>query len=198
MPLSILVTSTNEFGVRHDAVLSGKSTDAPTSRNSQARCATTKSFTSDEVSFRYSSCWTSRVYTDESTSSTLVDVLSYEDTHSPCQTVTNSKGSKTACGWPLRHLKRSRVLIEWTLGGEPGWKLSDQKGSTLFVGGRPAREEILHQARGSIGGDERVYVLVSRPELDNYLLMFACLRSPGDAVELQRIRAMLASVSALT
>jgi hypothetical protein len=83
------------------------------------------------------------------------------------------------------------------LSGQPGWKLSDQKGSALSVGGRPAREEILHHACGSIGGNERIYVIVSRPEVDNYVEMFACLRSPHDAVEIQRIRAMLASVTAL-
>jgi hypothetical protein len=83
------------------------------------------------------------------------------------------------------------------LGGQPGWKLSDVKGSTFSVGGRPAREEILHQACGSLGGSEQVYVFVSRPELYNYVEMFGCLRSPNDAVELERIRAMLASVSSL-
>jgi hypothetical protein len=129
--------------------------------------------------------------------STLVDVLSDEETHKPCRTVTKSIGSETTCGWPLRDLKRSGVLIEWSFGGEPGWKLSDQKGSTLSVDGRPAREEIQHQACGTIGGDERVYVIISRPELDSFFLMTACLRSPGDAVELQRIRAMLSTVHAL-
>jgi hypothetical protein len=197
LTLSILVTSDNGFGVSHVPSLSARSIEAPTSRNSQAKCAPTKTFTSEEVSFRYSGCWSSRVYAEESTFSTLVDVLSNEVTHHPCRTVTNSRGSQTSCGWPIRHLQRSGVLIEWTLGGQPGWKLGDQKGSKLTVGGRPGREEILQQACGSIGGDERVYVIISRPELDNYLLMTACLRSPDDAVGLQRIRAMLTTVHAL-
>jgi hypothetical protein len=179
--------------------LNGRSTEAAAiSTHSHANCANTKKFSSNELSFRYSGCWTSRVYSEGGTSSTLVDVLSNEQTHTPCRTVRTSEGSETICGWPLRHLQRSGVLIEWMLGGQPGWKLSDVKGSTLSVGGRPAREEILHQACGSLGGDERVYVFVSRPELDNYVEMFGCLRSPDDSVELQRIRDMLTSVRSLT
>jgi hypothetical protein len=194
LTLSILVISTNAFGLRHDSSLSGRQVGVPTLRRSQASCARTKTFTSAEFSFRYSSCWASRVYPDRSSFTDLVDVLSNQVTQSPCRTAKSS----TYCGWPLRHLQRSGVLIEWVLGGQLGWKLSDEKGSTLSVGGRPAREDIVHQSCGSIGGDEHVSVYVSRPELDNYLLMTACLRSPDDAVELQRIRAMLASVSALT
>ena len=197
LTLSSLVISTSAFGASNVGSSRDRSTGAPISRQSQPKCAI-KVFTSDIISFRYSSCWTSRSYPDGGTFLTLVDVLSNEVTHSPCRTVTNPRGSETSCGWPLRHLQRSGVLIEWWFGGVPGWKLSEEKGSTLSVGGRPAHEEILHQACGSIGGNEQVAVFVSRPIVDNFLLMTACLRSPDDAFELHRIRAMLVSVSSVT
>jgi hypothetical protein len=165
------------------------------STQSRVKCATTKTFTSDALSFRYSSCWTSHLYDDKTTYTDLLDVLSNVVTHSPCRVTVKTN---LTCGWPLRRLPRSGVLIEWEFGGQPGWELNVEKGASLLVDGLPAREEVQDQACGSIGGNEKVTVFISRPELFDYLLMTACLRSPDNAIELQRISMMLGSVTVAT
>jgi hypothetical protein len=189
---SIVPYSAGAFGLHPDSSIAGRSTER--SQDSQGKCSGTKTFISSTVSFRYSSCWVSRVFPDRTTYTDLVDVLSNQNTHSPCRLVNNSYST---CGWPLQHLRRAGVLIEWTVGGHVGWTLDRERGAALSVGGSPAREQVVHEACGSIGGDEKVTVYVSVPELDDYLLMTACLRSPEEAVELRRIRAMLSSVSPL-
>jgi hypothetical protein len=190
----VLANSSNAFGVRRAASADDKPAAASSTPQSRASCRKTKSFTSESVSFRYSSCWTSRAYDDRFTNTELVDVLSNQVTHNPCHLVNNSYQT---CGWPLRHLQPAGLLIKWIIGGQVGWSLNKEKGSELSVGGSPARELIAHEACGSIGGDEKVTVYVSIPEADNYLLMTACLRSPGDEVEVKRINSMLESVGAL-
>jgi hypothetical protein len=189
--LSVLSVSASAYGTRQRAP-QGVSNGL---RGSRVKCATTKTFTSDQLSFRYSGCWTSRIYDDRTTFTDLVDVLSNEKTHSPCRVTATSN---LTCGWPLRHLQRSGVLIEWTFGGQPGWELGNEKGTSLIVDGQPAREDVRHQGCGTAGGDEKITVYVSRSELSNYLLMTACLQSPKNAIELQRLTAMLDSVNVQT
>jgi hypothetical protein len=157
-------------------------------------CAATGFYSGNNISFKYSPCWMPSTYTEESSFSWLVVVLSDQSTHSPCRTVTNSTGSTTSCGWPIGKLQRSHAVVEWFGMGRPDWKLSDQRGRPLNVGGRPAREEILHHGCPQIGGDEMVSVEIARPVANNFFQVTACLRSPNIAVQLGRLNAMLQSV----
>jgi hypothetical protein len=164
------------------------------SRAASTACGTTGRFSGGGVVFRYSSCWSSSMYSEESSFSWLIVDLSDQPTHNPCRTTKTATRTTVSCGWPIRRIEKSHVLIQWFGMGTPGWHLENEPGTSLTVGGRPAREEIRHQSCGSIGGNEVVTIFISRRANDNYYLISACLRAPEMALQLQRINQMLRSV----
>jgi hypothetical protein len=144
------------------------------------------------VRFDYPSCWTPVHNVEVSTmSSSLVD-LSNEAMQDPCTTTASS----TACGWPLTKLAAEGVLVRWSSNGFPGWSLQQAPGTSLTVGGLPAREQVSQPGNcGSIGADETIAVEVARTVPSNYYAMTACLRGPDQTQAASQVQQILASTT---
>jgi hypothetical protein len=112
--------------------------------------------------------------------------------HDPCTTI----GSSTACGWPLTELAADGVLVRWSSNGSPGWHLQQAPGTSLSVGGLPAREQVSQPGDcGSIGADETIVVKAARTVPYNYYGMTACLRGPDLTQAALQVQQMLTSTT---
>lgn len=154
------------------------------------------------VRFEYPSCWRAAVYDEVTSFSRSIVDLSNETMHAPCTSRTSASGTTTVCRSPLTSLAPDGVLVRWSSDGFPRWTLDTQPGSSLTVGGRPAREQISGSGTlsatmcGPIGADEMISVVVARPSAaDNFYSMIACLRGPDTTEAASEVQAMLASTT---
>lgn len=196
--VAVILVAIALFGLPASLSASVSTSSAPTlsaeRSGLQASCKATRTFRGSAFSFNYSPCWTASTFREVSSFAWLDVVLSDQTTHNPCRTSTDSTGVQTACTWPIGHLKRSHVLVEWFEVGHPGWHLTDEPGVPITVAGRAARERIVHHGCPQIGGDEMVSIEISKLVPDNFFQVTACLRSPDDTIQLQRLSTMLKSV----
>ena len=116
--------------------------------------------------------------------------LSTQPVHDPCTT----NGNATMCSWPVRRLQPDGVLIAWENRGFPGWELRTQPGTSMRIGGRPAkRVTTAGGACRAIGGDRTTEVVIASPQKDNWTEVTACVRGPHLAANEHRLNALLAS-----
>jgi hypothetical protein len=116
--------------------------------------------------------------------------VSSQPVHDPCRT----KGSTTACAWPLRRLRPNGVLITWENRGFPGFALASQPGSAIRVGGRSAKRLAARPgACAAIGGNLTIEYAIAQPTADNWTEATACVRGPDLAQNERRVDALLAS-----
>jgi len=142
--------------------------------------------------FDYPTCWTAAHNVEVSTFSTSIIDLSNEPMHDPCTTTASS----TVCGWPLTKLAADGVLVRWSSNGKPGWRLQQDPGTSLTVGGLAARKQVSQPGDcGSIGADETIAVEAARSALYNYYAMTACLRGPDLTQAASQVQQMLTSTT---
>jgi hypothetical protein len=153
--------------------------------------ATKATFRNDFVAFSYPGAWKTLQF--QITGTLHFDPMLYLSTqpgHNPCR----QSGSATTCGWPVDRLRPNSVLVAWENKGWPGWTLTSQPGTSLRVGGRPARQQVVRPgACGAIGADETVTVEVARPVSSSWTAVTACLRGPNLAAQEKEVARVLAS-----
>jgi hypothetical protein len=116
--------------------------------------------------------------------------VSSQPVRPPCRT----RGSVTACGWPLDRLRRGGALLVWENRGAPGWSLRTAAGAPVRVGGRKAKRAVDRPgACAAIGADETIQVAIARPLPENWTAFTACLKGPGLAAGEREVDAVLAS-----
>lgn len=116
--------------------------------------------------------------------------LSSQPVHPPC----HSQRSATVCGWPLERLRPGGALIVWENRGFPGWSLRTTQGTSVRIGGRPAKQTVMQPGEcAAIGADETIAIEIERPIPDNWTAFTACLRGPGLAATEREVDAVLAS-----
>jgi hypothetical protein len=146
------------------------------------------SYSGSYVSFSYPAGWKSlRFQRPLELHSFPLVYLSTQAIHSPCTT----QGSRTTCGWPLKHLQPGGVLAVWQVPYAPPCAgcASGQAGTTLRIGGRSATRQV--KAGGvcrTIGADRTIDVMVK-----NSVEFMACLRGPNLAQNERRVDALLRS-----
>jgi hypothetical protein len=116
--------------------------------------------------------------------------LSTQPVHDPCTTT----GNTTMCNWSVKHLHPDGVLIAWENRGFPGWELRTQPGTSMRIGGRPAKR--VTTAGGecrAIGGDRTTEIAIASPQQDNWTEVTACVRGPHLVANEHRLDALLAS-----
>jgi hypothetical protein len=153
--------------------------------------ASLATFRNAYLEFRYPQAWRTLQFPDSGELHFHPMVyLSTQSGHDPCR----QSGLTVTCGWPVDRLQPSGVVVQWENKGFPGWSLATQSGTSLRVGGRPARETTRRPGDcGSIGADETVSVQIARPVADNWTDFVACLRGPNLAAHEQEVAAVLAS-----
>jgi hypothetical protein len=125
--------------------------------------------------------------------------LSTEPFHDPCTSTTEGGRTTVVCGLPVSSLRPNGVLVQWALGGLPGWTLDNVPGVAATIGGRPARIEVLGGTNGALfegchalGGDEAVVARIARRRGGMYAVS-ACLRGPDLATSRLEVANVLAS-----
>jgi hypothetical protein len=149
------------------------------------------------VTFRYPAAWSPSVW--QAPRQMLhfhpMVFLSTQPTHDPCRTSSSAGGGTTiACAWPVDHLAPGGVVLRWENRGSPGVSLATFPGTSIDVGGRPAK--LSTQRPGSCGGlgaDEAISVAIARPVASNWTAFEACLRGPNLAEHDRQVRALLSS-----
>jgi hypothetical protein len=148
-------------------------------------------FRNDFIAFGYPAGWKPTVFTI--TGTLHFDPMVYvssQPVHPPCRT----RGSVTACGWPVDRLRPGGALLVWENKGAPGWSLHTSAGSPVRVGGRSAKRVVQRPgACAAIGADETVQVAIARPLAGNWTAFSACLKGPGLAGTERKVDAVLAS-----
>jgi hypothetical protein len=121
--------------------------------------------------------------------------LSTQPVHDPCTT----NGNTTTCAWPVKRLQPDGVLVAWENRGFPGWRLGTQPGTSMRIGGRPAKR--ITRSGGAcraIGADRTTEVAIASPQQDNWTEVTACVRGPHLLANQRRLDALLASTRFLT
>jgi hypothetical protein len=154
-------------------------------------------YDSEGVRFVHPSCWATAHFPEppEAFSTPLVD-LSNQAMHGPCTTIPSTPGG-SVCGRPVTSLAPGGILVLWTSDGHPGWSLDTEPGSSLTVGGRPAREVVTGPGEvcRPVGADRSITVVVSSTPSDDFYTMTACLKGPGLSRLVSEVRAMVASTT---
>jgi len=135
----------------------------------------------DGIAFAYPAAWSHHRRGFMSTMTDGFVDLSTQPMMSPCRT----RGTRTTCGWPIRHLRPGGVVVEWSAGSgmiEPGYLPP--------VG---VHVSVLHDPHCRRMGGERS--LSARVVLRGHrsYQAYACLRAPGVAANDLAFRAMVAS-----
>jgi hypothetical protein len=143
------------------------------------------------VHFRYPAAWKPSEFTvTGALHFNPMVYLSTQPTSNPCR----KTGGDTVCTWPVARLRRDSVLVLWENRGYPGWSLASAPGTSLRIGGRPARRLVSRPGVcSSIGADETVQVAIGRPIGSNWTAFTACIRGPHTAAVEREVDAVLAS-----
>jgi hypothetical protein len=135
----------------------------------------------DGIAFSYPAAWSHHRRGFQSTMTDGFVDLSTQPMVNPCRT----RGTKTTCGWPIRHLRSGGVVVDWSTGGmllEPG-----------RLGPVGVRVRVLHDPYcRRVGGNRALSAQVVLRGHRSYLA-YACLRAPNVARNDVAFRAMVAS-----
>jgi hypothetical protein len=149
-----------------------------------------RSFSGGGISFRYPKGWhvAPAAWHWGGTALQLVTYLSTQKMHDPC--VRSAAGA--TCAPPLDVLApHGSVLVTWTRGIPSA--MPSVPGTLVRFGGRPARLSTLRPgACRYLAADETVTATIALPS--QTLVMQACLRGPGTAANVLRVRALLATL----
>jgi hypothetical protein len=162
-------------------------------RAAGAAGAGTRAFRAEGISFRYPTAWhvSPPAWRWSASFSRLVTYLSVGKLHDPCAHTETT----TTCSTPIAVLAPGNVLVTWTRGSLPTWRLARQPGRATTLAGRPARVQIARPgACGALGASETVTAQIAVGPRGDSLQMQACLRGANAALNERRALAMLASL----
>jgi hypothetical protein len=150
-------------------------------------------YTSAGLKFSYPSSWHERPFRVSSSFADFLMFLSNQTMHNPCRTLGTHSG--TICRSPILKLDANGVLVQWVLGGMPGFRLAKQPGQHQVIGGLPSRVDTTFPgACSNIGADETIEVVASRGR-DNFYGLTACIRGPNLRYSTAQVMALLRSTT---
>lgn len=160
-----------------------------------ASCTETKVLRTDRTSLRYPSCWKLSNYHEETTMTTVIDYMSNQPLHKPCNSKRSGTGTTTSCGFPLKSLVHGGVLVILIEGGSPGWTISLEKGQHLVVDDHAARQFVISRSNRSLHASDEIATYIAAGVPDNYYELWAFFRNPSVAEDQRMLRKMLNSMT---
>jgi hypothetical protein len=156
-----------------------------------------KRYTDSEISFQYPAQWNIRHFNERSSFSIPIVFVSNETLHAPCRSFKVAAGEETTCNYPVKHLAKGGVLLEWTSNGTPTFSINQVPGIAGKIGGLVSRLEVARPGTcHNIGADETITAIADRPSpTDNFFELSACLRGPHLSTLADEVTSLLHSTT---
>ena len=147
----------------------------------------------DALVFSYPASWRSRRVHETTSFTDAIVNFSTQPMHAVCHTKHNAKGIETDCGWPVRQLRASGVLVQWDYFRAMGGLFQRQRGRHIRLDGHAAIQGIERPGLcGAVGATETIETTIKAAPAD--VRVTACIRGPGVAQRESQVQMMLTSL----